>query len=241
MGIFSGIGKAVSSFLGGPIPGLIGTGLELFGGAKGAFGRSQLGPGRTAYAQLMGAAKAADELGLHRSLVAGSPAGYSPAPMSQAEGALMAGQQLRQGGRDKKADELIDAQIEEARSRTVLNQANARRALSGPQPGLGGVGGFASRVLNELSRHQGGDGGPRRIEVLPEDDKPLTDTVVAGGVPMRGLRDPIDVSEIIGSLLWYGPQYITGIRPEQAPKEDRVRRSRRRNPNIRPNQPGYRP
>lgn len=118
----------------------IGTGFELIGGAKQLFGRGEPGPAAQSYQSLKGAFRAADEAGLHRSLVAGSPAGYSPAPMSQAQGLLNAGSMLRAGRPSQLEKELVNAQIEEARSRTILNNANTRRALMGPQPGLGGVG-----------------------------------------------------------------------------------------------------
>lgn len=138
---------------------LVGIGTVL-GGLGGLFGRSRgPSPKDQAYQQLKGAFKAADEAGIHRLAVAGSPAGYSPAPYHAAEGIMQAGNALADYGRhrenrglQRKQEQLLDAQVEEARSRTVLNQANARRALAGPQPGLGGVGGATQQTLNRIER-----------------------------------------------------------------------------------------
>lgn len=206
MGLLSGFGKAIGGFLGGPIPGLIGTGLELLGAGKQLFGKGPPGPGAQAYQQLMGVARAADELGLHRLTVAGSPAGYSPAPMSQAEGLMAAGQSLRAGRLSPKENELIDAQIEEARSRTILNQANARRAFIGPQPGLGQVNAFGGEAFDRLA-----NGGDRSVSREPERDQPATQTVTFRDFTGRGPNPEafeVGVSELLAGALVYGPQWL---------------------------------
>lgn len=203
MGIFGKIG----GFLGGPIPGLIGTGLELLGGAKSLAQGSPPGPGKQSYQQLMGAFKAADQAGLHRLAVAGSPAGYSPAPQSQAEGLLSAGAALRNRP-SAKENELIEAQIEEARSRTALNNANARRAMDGPQPGLGG---YSPRLSDLLSAHRDRVGGPRGVRVEPEADVPLTGTSNAGKTPMVMPSEEafsVGIDELLVGALIYGPQWL---------------------------------
>lgn len=230
------IGPALS-FLGGGSAAAkgLGTALTLAGTAKGIVDANKApGPSQQSYGQLMGAFRAADEAGLHRLAVAGSPSGYSPVPSAAADGLLAAGDVLRTNS--KKQDELIDAQIEEARSRTILNNANTRRALMGPQPGLGGPSTRLMDALERLSTTPNSAGGPRALETLPEEDAPLLDTTVApDGTRMRNVRNPVDLSELIGSALWYGPQYVTGKIRElgeyarrNAPPEDRRGEARRR-------------
>jgi hypothetical protein len=228
MSLFGKIGK----FLGGPIPGMIGTGLELFGAGKQLFGKGPPGPGGQAYQQLMGAAKAADKLGLHRLTVAGSPAGYSPAPMSQAEGLMAAGRGLRDRPSAKEND-LLDAQIEEARSRTILNQANARRAMLGPQPGLGQA---SNRMVEAFDRLA--SGGERAVSGEPERDQPATQTVTLGSSTARGPNPEafeVGISELLAGALIYGPQWaydrmqrLVRSLPEAPPKTNPPRSSRTR-------------
>lgn len=200
---------------------LIGKGLSWLGGGSAAakgFGTvlstaapflNSKGPSPhgQAYGQLAGAFKAADDHGLHRLAVAGSPAGYSPAPSNAAEGLLQAGQMIGQG-RSKKEDQLLDAQIAEARSRTVLNEANARRALAGPQPGLGGP---SSRLQDLLSVHLDRAGGDREVRVVPETDKPLTGTTNVGDVTMVSPEEEafsVGLDELLVGALIYGPQWL---------------------------------
>lgn len=242
MGILSSLSKVATKALGiagGPIGQAVGLGLEFAGGLKDAFGRgpTSYGPGKQSYSQLMGAFKAADRAGLHRLAVAGSPAGYSPAPMSEANGLLTAGQALR-AGPSAKERELIDAQIEEARSRTILNQANARRAMLGPQPGLGGA---SSRLIDALSAHTDRQGGARGVEVVPERDVPLTNTVNAGRAAMNAPNEEafsVGADELLIGMLVYGPQYAArAVRwlAENTPeyKEPRSRDSARRSSSSR--------
>lgn len=167
-------------------------------------------PSGQSYGQLMGAFRAADEAGLHRLAVAGSPAGYSPAPASAADGLMAAGQMIGQGN-TRKQEQLLDAQIEEARSRTILNEANARRALAGPQPGLGGA---STALMDMLSAHQDRGGGDRRVEVRPDVDAPLTGTTNAGDVTMVAPSEDafsVGLDELIAGALIYGPQWLTSV------------------------------
>lgn len=215
--IAKGIGsvaKSVGGFLGGPVPGMIGTGLELLGAGKQVFGSGAPGPGRQSYDQLMGAFRAADQAGLHRLAVAGSPAGYSPAPMSEAQGLMAAGASLRNRP-SAKEKELLDAQIEEARSRTILNQANARRAVMGPQPGLGGVSGSTGNLLAALDAAAGG--GTRGVRNEPEAQLPARQRVTLGnltGVGPNSEAFEVGVSELIAGMLIYGPQWLNSLNRE---------------------------
>lgn len=220
MSLLKGIGNVIKgglSFLGSgnPIMQGIGTGLNLLGAAKGL---AAPGPKGQSYESLMGAFKAADEAGLHRLSVAGSPAGYSPAPMSGAEGLMAAGQALR--APSKKQDDLLDAQIEEARSRTFLNQANARRAMTGPQPGIGqGL----TRVL---------EGIERGLRVLPRENEAFFRDVGRVDDPMKAITNPVDLSEIVGSMLWYGPQGAYKKFNEAMEEENAAGRALRTPPDI---------
>lgn len=204
-----GLFKIAKPFL----PGLkeVGLGLELIGAAKNVFGPKPPGPGRQSYEQLMGAFKAADEAGLHRLSVAGSPAGYSPAPSTAADGLLQAGQALQNTASQKKQDQLIDAQIAESRSRTILNEANSRRALAGPQPGLG------SSLGQVQAFDLAANGGARTVSVEPERDLPATQTVTLGNKTSRGLNPEafeVGLSELIAGLLIHGPQWANSALKE---------------------------
>lgn len=185
-------------------------------GIGSAFGGSGPGPRQQAKGQLMGAFEAADKAGLHRLAVAGSPAGYSPVPSGQAEGLMRASETLRGLNQGKKSRakemELIDAQIEEARSRTALNEANARRAMSGPQPGLGGASPRLQRALEAFDQSYRGAGN-RGVRVEPEGDLPATQTVTLGPYGGRGPfaeAFEVGISELIAGGLIYGPQWLAG-------------------------------
>lgn len=186
---------------------------SILSGIGGLFGRKRgPSPSEQAYGQLQGAFKAADEAGLHRLAVAGSPAGYSPAPQHDGEGVMALGNAVREYAQDRtdkktrqKQDALIDAQIEEARSRTILNQANARRAVSGPQPGLGQASNPVQEAFDRLSND-----GSRRINREPERDQPATQTVTLGRFTGRGPNPEafeVGLSELAAGVLMYGPQY----------------------------------
>lgn len=72
--------------------------------------------------------------GLHPLVGAGQPgAQYQPSHASPMQGALEGvSQALASRAGQKKQDQLLEAQIEEAQSRTILNKANAQRAMIGP-------------------------------------------------------------------------------------------------------------
>lgn len=230
--------------------GTIGTALNVAGGIKNLFGSGGPGPKGQAYGSLKGAFKAADEFGLHRLSVAGSPSGYSPVPTSESEGLLQAGQALRQLDQDRKdaglrrkEEALIDAQIEEARSRTLLNQVNAKRSFSGPQPGLGGATPPARIAFDRLA-----NGGDRKVSGEPERDYPATQTVTLGEETARGPNPEafeVGISELLAGALIYGPQWLYGalgggsLDSNRSGTGNQVKPGRRNGPG--PNQPGYRP
>lgn len=228
---------------------LIGKGLSWLGGGSAAakglgtvatavaplFGKKGPSPQDQAYGQLAGAFKAADDYGLHRLAVAGSPAGYSPAPSNAAEGLLQAGQMMGQG-MGKKQEELIDAQIEEARSRTLLNQANSRRALMGPQPGLGGVGGQTQQTLNRIEQFlAGGDTTGTRE---PFRNMPLGSTIRVGDktyyYPNSEALET-GLSELMAAGIILGPQVVLDAMQNDTQAE--INRSKYN----RPSRPGSRP
>lgn len=248
MGILSGLTKFASKALGvagGPVGQLVGGGLELASGLKSAFGRGPktYSPSEQAYGQLMGAFKAADKAGLHRLTVAGSPSGYSPVPQNESQGLLQAGQALRSMGDRKKENELIDAQIEEARSRTILNTANAKRAMSGPQPGLGGP---TVGIKDALDRAP--DGSRRGVRVEPEPQLPARQKVTFGEHTSVGPNPEafeIGLSELIAGILMHGPQWLYSglgggsLNSNRSGRDLSVPKPKR--PGATPNQPGYRP
>lgn len=207
---------------------------SVLSGLGSAFGKDGPGPQQQAFGTLKGAIAAADKYGLHRSTVAGSPAGYSPVPSGQAEGLMRASQVLReanQGRGDRKIrqkeNELIDAQIEEARSRTILNEANARRAMSGPQPGLGGAAPRLQRVVEAFDQPY--RGGTRGVRTEPEGDLPATQTVTLGPYGARGPfaeAFEVGISELIAGGLIYGPQWLAGA------LKDASREAQRRTPKV---------
>lgn len=249
MGLLSGIGKFVGKGLGFLAKNAtgIGTGLEVLGGLKAATDTTP-GPRSQAYNSLMGAFKAADEAGLHRLAVAGSPAGYSPVPSQAAEGLLSAGQALRGHASDKKQNELLDAQIEEARSRTILNNANARRALMGPQPGLGGPSTRLQRIVEGGALDGLPNGGPRSISNEPQRDMPARQRVTLGDNTAVGPNPEafeVGLSELLAGIIIYGPQWAYNalgggpLDSNRGGGNKSPRRNRQSGP--RPNQPGYRP
>lgn len=215
MSFFKKALKAVTGgFLGDPL-GFLGGGLELLGAGKQLFGSGPPSAAEQSYGSLMGAFKAADEAGLHRLAVAGSPAGYSPAPMSEAQGIMDAGSRLREASLPKgpsqaKQNELIDAQIAEARSRTVLNEANAVRSASGMFGGGHGANRHvAASTIPALDRALGG--GERDTVVEPERNMPARTRVTLGEddyvVPNPEAFET-GLTEMMNGLLFMIPQFI---------------------------------
>lgn len=233
--IFKKVGGAIVGGLTGNPLATIGTGLELLGAGKKVFGGDGPGPQAQSYQQLKGAFRAADEAGLHRLAVAGSPAGYSPVPAQAADGLMQAGQALRGHGLQAKEKELIDAQIAEARSRTALNNANSKRALMGPQPGLGGH--TAGTISDLVSAHRDQVGGPRPFKVEPARDVPLTGRTGIGDTSVVAPSEDafsVGVDELVAGALIYGPQWLTaqirklGEKARAAGTEPRDRQEARR-------------
>lgn len=190
---------------------VVGAGLAL-GGAL--FGKNPpaWGPRAVARRSLLGAFRAADQHGIHRLAVTGSPAGYSPAPASGGQDLMAAGAAVRNLGLEAKEKELIDAQIEEARSRTILNEANARRAIDVPQPGLGGASPRLSQVTQALpSFHKPFQGPERPIVTDPERDMPISNKV-AFGRDSYNIPNPdafeVGLSELIAGGVMIGPQWV---------------------------------
>lgn len=223
----------------------IGTLLSGVGGLFGAT-RKREKPRDTALEQLRGAFTAADEAGLHRLAVAGSPAGYSPAPSYAAEGLMNAGQAIARYGEyregrklARKNEELVDAQIAEVRSRTVLNEANARRALMVPQPGLGGAMPAIARAFDNTAR-----GKERPVSIEPERDMPATQTVTFGDQTGRGLNPEafeVGISELLTGLAIYGPQWLLDrMGVDFNSNRSGGRQAQGRRPGAKPNEPGYR-
>jgi len=182
-------------------------------------------PSQQSYGSLKGAFKAADEAGIHRLAVAGSPAGYTPAPSAAGQGLMAAGQMVADGKLDKKQSQLIDAQIAEATSRTQLNNANTVRALQGPQPGLGGR---TPSSPNPEAFDRAAAGGPRGVRTDPERDVPATQTVTLGNQTGRGFNPDafeIGLSELLAGALMYGPQWLYGAAKDQDRTSHRQRPS----------------
>lgn len=204
----------------------------ILGGLKKAFGGGGPSASEQSYGALKGAFQAADKYGLHRLAVAGSPAGYSPAPASSADGLLDVSNALRGYTEDKrsksldaKSEQLIDAQIQEARSRTVLNEANAKRALAGPQPGLGSASG------NLVAFDRASNGGERTVRVEPQPDLAATQQITFGNQSGRGPNPEafeMGLSELAAGLLIYGPQWLYNWKPKG--KNNRPARGRSSQP-----------
>ena len=189
--------------------------------ASGLLGRRK---GKSPGDAIKSTVKAARELGIHPLAALGSGATYAPAG-SMGNSAFLAdaadnvGQGIRQAaeararsraeadGREMGAKQvqLIDAQIEEARSRTLLNAANAKR-LIGPQlPRVSGDRGG----LEVMSGGNTMDGRP--IVKEPAADLPARQRVQLGNISATGLNPDafeVGVSELAAGLLIYGPQWL---------------------------------
>lgn len=97
----------------------------------------------------------------------------------------------------RKNIDLIDAQIAEARSRTLINLGNARRA-SATMPALTGAAGQKP-------------GDERQTVLEPHRDTPAGTTVDLGGMKAKGLNPDafeVGLSELVAGLVMYGPQWI---------------------------------
>ena len=144
---------------------------------------------------------------------------------------MAAGQQIAASSGNKKQGQLIDAQIEEARSRTMLNNANTKRALVGPQPNLGGPSVLTSRPE---AFDRTAEGGPRPVVVEPGRDVPATQQVTIGNRTGRGLNPDafeVGISELIAGMLQYGPQWLFGAADDFG--QSRTPQRSRNNRNLR--------
>lgn len=107
-------------------------------------GSNSMHPRDANRAAMVGRFEAAKEFGLHPLTVAGGSAGYQPASRPNfgsnlrdlgntlSEVAADKAAKKTAGEQQKKADELLEAQLMEMRSRTGLNLANTKRVLGGP-------------------------------------------------------------------------------------------------------------
>lgn len=102
--------------------------------------------------------------------------------------------------------ELLDAQIAESRSRTLLNAGNAKRALVGNQGHLGTVGGL--EALDNVVTPNGVVKRP--VEVDPSKNVPMRQHVVIGDKQVVGINPEAtegqSIGELLGAAMIYGPQ-----------------------------------
>lgn len=104
----------------------------------------------------------------------------------------------------KKQAELIDAQIAESRSRTLLNASNARRPIYGPTPGVTGV-------TSGLEGMDPGEGGTRPVRREPTPDMPARQKVSLGKDSAVGPNPEafeVGISELLAGAAIYGPQWL---------------------------------
>lgn len=205
LGGLGGIGSALGG-LGSLVGGLFGGGSSKSPNYK-----------KQARDSILGAVDAAREVGLHPlaalGAAGGGGGGFSVPSVGDRVGNTLEGlgDTLQRFG-DRKAEEplqkkqltLLDAEIAEARSRTVLNAANARRALTGPIPKITGIsGGLESLDRPPLGR--------RPINVEPESNKSARQTVSLGRHTAVGPNPDafeVGLSELIAGAMIYGPQWL---------------------------------
>lgn len=204
----------------------IAAGIGAFGNlAGGLLGRRK---GKSPGDAIRSSVKAARQLGLHPLSVLGSGATYAPVgSMGNSSFLADAADNIGQGFREavenrerRRADaaeaqsasafqakqtELIDAQIEEARSRTFLNAANAKRLLGPVMPRVSGDRGG----LEKLGASGTLDGRPIRME--PASNMPARQKVQLGNVGATSLNPDafeVGVSELAAGLMIMGPQWL---------------------------------
>ncbi len=173
--------------------------------------------------------------GIHPLAAIGAASGYTnpfqgSSPTGSAIGDGIAAS--RTSKLDSRQAKLIDAQILESQSRTILNQANAKRAL--PSPGLGGG------PLTAFSTPRDGGTG-RGVRTEPEADLSGVQSVNLGKFTGWGPSSEafeVGISEIVAGAAIYGPQWVAKAlaalyRNTKAANSDRtttIRRPRRRQP-----------
>lgn len=196
-------------------------------GAAGAIGggllsKKKAGPG--VFTTLKRQADFADKYGLHRLSVIGSNPGYggvsSPDILGQSitEGANALAGGIEAAGaakRDKKLDQIAAEQLElqklrtaaevaEARSRTLFNEANTKKLIEGPTPSVNGTHGG----IEGLTR--GGTLDGRTIVQEPARDLAARQKVTLGNRTAIGPNPEafeVGLSELIAGTLVYGPQW----------------------------------
>lgn len=209
--IFKGVAGAASGFLGGPFAPLLGAGLDFLGARadrkqQQAFAQSGLGM------RIEDGAR----YGLHPLASAGATAGpqfqpvNTPGTWSNAFGQV--GANLSNKKNAALSNELLEAQIAETRSRTLLNMSNSRRGDLASPPLISGATGGMEQLLKALDRSSGG--GERPVVNEPERQYPMSQRVTLGNRTMVGPNsEPLEVglSELAAGALIYGPQYITQV------------------------------
>jgi len=196
---------------------------SVLGGLSGFFGKdSAPSQGRQIYSQVQGAVTAGKEFNLHPLAVLGNTSSYAPAPANNVQDGLASmGNALQNMGQMKadkaaaaKANELMDAQIAEARSRTLLNLGNANRAMVGPSAPTGATGGLEQIVGGAgttYSPHVTHNQSKRPMAVEPERDYPVTSRVGVGDksvwVPNPEAFE-VGLSELIAGAMVMGPQLL---------------------------------
>lgn len=186
----------------------IGTIIGVASGLKKLFGGGGVGPYKQSFHANRGAFDAGAKYGLHPLAMVGSATGYAPVGDASGEGladiynALQDRKQEKEDGKLRAKEEaLIDAQIEEARSRSQLNRVNAIRPFFGP----GGI-----QDLGTPGRDPGalGDRGTRRE---PTPDLGATQTLSLGRHTAVGPNPEafeVGLSELAAGLAVYGPQWL---------------------------------
>lgn len=236
MGLFSGISKifkgvagAASGFLGGPFAPLLGAGIDYLGARadrkqQQAFAQSGLGM------RIEDGAR----YGLHPLASAGATGGpqYQPvnAPGTWSNAFGQVQNNIANKSNIAKSNELLDAQIAETRSRTLLNLANTRRGDLSTRPAITGATGGMEQLLRALDRSSGG--GERPVVNEPERQYPMSQRVTLGNRTMVGPNsEPLEVglSELAAGALIYGPQYLTQVLEDAARSVGERTRSKGRN------------
>lgn len=238
----------------------IATGTKILSGLSGIFGKKKNDVRTQTRLGIRGTFDEARYQGVHPlALMGGGGAGYS-GPISgsndQAGGLARISEALSEASDrktnsklDSKQSELIDAQIAEARSRTLLNSANARRSLVGPSNNPTGVAGGVETVRRSAGgTDPGSSGKDRGVRREGTPDLPARQRVSFGNRTYTGPNPEafeVGLGELIASALIYGPQAVydeigqmtrvergppkpTYPRPTQRPKRKGKRGDRRR-------------
>lgn len=206
--IFKGVAGAASGFLGGPFAPLLGAGLDFLGARadrkqQQAFAQSGLGM------RIEDGAR----YGLHPLASAGATAGpqfqpvNAPGTWSNAFGQV--GANLNNKKNAALSNELLEAQIAETRSRTLLNMANSRRGDLTSPPAISGATGGMEQLLKALDRNTGG--GERPVANEPERQYPARQRVTLGKYTAWGPNPEafeLGLSEAAANAMIYGPQIL---------------------------------